>query len=49
MKILSECKLGPRIYCKFENGICYEFLPGVIVDLNILLNEEVFSGTFLQN
>jgi ethanolamine kinase len=43
MKILSEYKLGPRIYCKFENGICYEFLPGIIVDSNVLLNEEIFS------
>ena len=43
MKILSKCELGPRIYCKFENGICYEFLPGDIVDSNLLLNEEIFS------
>ncbi len=43
MKILSSIKLGPRVYCKFDNGICYEYLPGVIVDSKLLLNENIFS------
>lgn len=43
MKLLSEHQLGPKVFCKFNNGICYEYMPGIIVDYKLLQNEQVYS------
>ncbi|XP_041916429.1 ethanolamine kinase 1-like [Alosa sapidissima] len=38
LHILHEHSCGPKLYCSFENGICYEFLQGIALD-NKLLRE----------
>ncbi len=30
MKLMKQMGLGPRFYARFNNGVCYEFLPGEI-------------------
>lgn len=43
MKIIKKCDLGPEFYCKFNNGICYQYLPGDIVNNKLIDNEKVCS------
>jgi ethanolamine kinase len=43
MKILKKHDLGPQLYCKFSNGIAYEFLPGHILDQNMVNDEKIFT------
>ncbi|XP_031420157.1 ethanolamine kinase 1-like isoform X2 [Clupea harengus] len=39
-QILHEHGCGPKLYCSFENGICYEFLQGMVLD-DTLLREPI--------
>ncbi|XP_053362551.1 ethanolamine kinase 1 [Clarias gariepinus] len=32
LKLLHSHGCGPKLYCSFHNGICYEFLKGVALD-----------------
>lgn len=36
--VLHKHGCGPQLYCSFTNGICYEFVRGVVLD-DILLKE----------
>uniref|UniRef100_A0A8B9GU41 ethanolamine kinase n=1 Tax=Astyanax mexicanus TaxID=7994 RepID=A0A8B9GU41_ASTMX len=31
-RLLHAHGCGPRLYCSFQNGICYEFLKGTVLD-----------------
>lgn len=43
MKLLKRHELGPQLYCKFANGIAYEFLPGKILDQKMVNEEKIFT------
>ncbi|XP_047658589.1 ethanolamine kinase 2 isoform X2 [Tachysurus fulvidraco] len=38
LKLLHSHNCGPKLYCSFHNGICYEFLKGTALD-DILLQQ----------
>lgn len=42
MRAMQKHELGPKYYGKFKNGIFYEFLPGSILDLEMLNNSEIY-------
>lgn len=42
MNLVSRIGLGPQFYLKFAHGICYEYLPGVITDQQLLNDENVY-------
>jgi hypothetical protein len=41
MQVMRKHDIGPEFYCKFVNGICYEYLPGQITNQKMIFNEEV--------
>ncbi len=43
MIFLNECHIGSKVYCKFNNGICYEYIQGKIVDCDLLKQQNVYS------
>lgn len=43
MILMNKVNLGPQFYTKFKNGIVYEFLPGNIVDFNLVNDENVYT------
>jgi ethanolamine kinase len=45
MKLLKKHNLGPQFYCKFKNGIAYEFLPGQILDQKMINDARIFTKT----
>lgn len=42
LKTFKAIDLGPKFYCSFLNGICYEYLPGSIVDYKIVTDPVSF-------
>lgn len=42
IEIIKDIGLGPKFYCRFANGICYEYLPGSIVDHQLVTDPEVY-------
>ncbi|CAF0907456.1 unnamed protein product [Brachionus calyciflorus] len=42
MKIMKKVNLGPEYYTKFKNGISYEYLPGKIVDFEMVNDLEIY-------
>ncbi|XP_062409610.1 ethanolamine kinase 1-like isoform X1 [Sardina pilchardus] len=44
-QILHEHRCGPKLYCSFENGICYEFLQGMALDDKLLRQPVVYRLT----
>lgn len=42
MKVMKNVNLGPDFYTRFKNGICYEYLPGSIID-NRMVNDANIS------
>lgn len=42
MCLLSKIGLGPRFYGRFKNGICYEYLPGTILNKRMLYDQEIY-------
>ncbi|GLD62192.1 ethanolamine kinase 1-like isoform X1, partial [Lates japonicus] len=33
---------GPQIYCSFQNGICYEFVRGTVLDDELLRQPSIY-------
>ncbi|XP_016134153.1 ethanolamine kinase 1-like isoform X2 [Sinocyclocheilus grahami] len=55
-RVLQAHRCAPRLYCTFNNGLCYEFLQGVALEPEhirspaiIRLNSEVPSTTCLRD
>ena len=44
MRLMKRYELGPQLYAKFANGICYEFLPGAILDQRLIYDERVYPA-----
>ncbi|XP_053486729.1 ethanolamine kinase 2 isoform X2 [Ictalurus furcatus] len=42
LKLLHSHGCGPRLYCSFHNGICYEFLKGVALEDVLLQQPSVY-------
>ncbi|MCI4380438.1 hypothetical protein PGIGA_G00240000 [Pangasianodon gigas] len=42
LRLLHSHGCGPRLYCSFHNGICYEFLKGVALDDVLLRQPSVY-------
>ncbi|KAK6318535.1 hypothetical protein J4Q44_G00118260 [Coregonus suidteri] len=41
-KILHSHNCGPQIYCSFQNGICYEFVRGTVLDNTLLTQPDIY-------
>uniref|UniRef100_A0A673ZS85 ethanolamine kinase n=1 Tax=Salmo trutta TaxID=8032 RepID=A0A673ZS85_SALTR len=41
-KILHTHNCGPQIYCSFQNGICYEFVRGTVLDDTLLTQPAIY-------
>lgn len=41
-RVLHKYGCGPRLYCSFTNGICYEFVRGVVLDDILLKRPSVY-------
>lgn len=35
---------GPQIYCSFQNGICYEFVRGTVLDDELLRQPSIYRS-----
>ncbi len=42
MCLMNKEELGPKFYGRFKNGICYEYLPGSILDQSMVFDENIF-------
>lgn len=42
IKILGNFGFAPRLYATFNNGIAYQFIPGVTLNVNSCRDEEIF-------
>lgn len=43
MCLMNEQGLGPRFYGRLRNGICYEYLPGSILDQNMVSDQSIYT------
>ncbi|XP_023008806.1 ethanolamine kinase 1 [Maylandia zebra] len=41
-QILHAHRCGPEIYCSFQNGICYEFVRGTVLDDKLLRQPSIY-------
>ncbi|XP_043090447.1 ethanolamine kinase 1 isoform X2 [Puntigrus tetrazona] len=41
-RVLHKHGCGPELYCSFNNGICYEFVKGVVLDDTLLRQPSVY-------
>lgn len=41
-RVLHKHGCGPQLYCSFNNGICYEFVRGVVLDDMLLKEPSVY-------
>ncbi|XP_072519845.1 ethanolamine kinase 1 [Salminus brasiliensis] len=41
-RLLHAHGCGPRLYCSFQNGICYEFVKGTVLDDPLLTQPAVY-------
>lgn len=41
-RVLHEHRCAPRLYCTFNNGLCYEFLQGAALEPKHIRSEPVF-------
>uniref|UniRef100_A0AAX7TP82 ethanolamine kinase n=1 Tax=Astatotilapia calliptera TaxID=8154 RepID=A0AAX7TP82_ASTCA len=41
-QILHAHRCGPEIYCSFQNGICYEFVRGTVLDDKLLQQPSIY-------
>ncbi|XP_067091190.1 ethanolamine kinase 1 [Osmerus mordax] len=41
-KLLHAHNCGPQIYCSFQNGICYEFVIGTVLDDTLLRTPAIY-------
>lgn len=47
-RVLHKYACGPRLYCSFTNGICYEFVRGVVLDDILLKRPSVYRSANTQ-
>lgn len=40
---------GPEIYCSFQNGICYEFVPGNVLEDKLLQQPSIYRSLLAQS
>ncbi len=43
MNLMNQIGLGPKIYAKFKNGICYELLAGEILTTSDVYSESIYT------
>lgn len=43
MSLMHQIGLGPKIFAKFKNGICYELLAGEILSTSDVYNEAIYT------
>lgn len=43
-QILHAHRCGPEIYCSFQNGICYEFVRGTVLDDKLLRQPSIYRS-----
>lgn len=43
-RVLHKHGCGPQLYCSFNNGICYEFVRGVVLDDMFLKEPSVYRS-----
>lgn len=43
-QVLHKHGCGPELYCSFTNGICYEFVRGVVLDDTLLRRPSVYRS-----
>ncbi len=43
-RVLHKHGCGPELYCSFTNGICYEFVKGVVLDDTMLRQPSVYRS-----
>ncbi|XP_070507855.1 ethanolamine kinase 1-like [Chironomus tepperi] len=48
MKLLNRYGFAPKIYATFLNGICYEFIPGVILNTNSVYEPSIWKTIATQ-
>ncbi|XP_060741763.1 ethanolamine kinase 2 isoform X2 [Tachysurus vachellii] len=48
LKLLHSYSCGPKLYCSFHNGICYEFLKGTALDDILLRQPSVYRLVALE-
>lgn len=41
-QLLHSHGCGPQIYCTFQNGICYEFVPGTVLDHTLVRQPPIY-------
>ncbi|XP_056908046.1 ethanolamine kinase 1 isoform X1 [Takifugu flavidus] len=41
-QVLHSYRCGPQIYCTFQNGICYEFVPGTVLDDTLVRQPPIY-------
>lgn len=41
-QVLHAHRCAPRLYCTFNNGLCYEFLEGVALEPEHIRNPAIF-------
>ncbi|XP_077590597.1 ethanolamine kinase 2 [Stigmatopora nigra] len=41
-KLLHAHSCGPQIYCTFQNGICYQFVPGHVLEDRLLYQPSIY-------
>ncbi|KAJ3597035.1 hypothetical protein NHX12_003435 [Muraenolepis orangiensis] len=41
-QVLHAHSCGPRIFCSFHNGICYEFVSGQVLDHQLLRQPSIY-------
>ncbi|GAA6070243.1 ethanolamine kinase 1, partial [Tachysurus ichikawai] len=48
-RVLQAHRCAPRLYCTFNNGLCYEFLEGVALEPEHIRNPAIFSHSLQSN
>lgn len=43
MSMINAIGLGPKFYCEFVNGCCYEYMCGVICDTKLVSDPAVYT------
>ncbi|XP_070545797.1 ethanolamine kinase 1-like [Ptychodera flava] len=41
-QVLFKAKCGPELHCCFNNGICYQYVPGETIDLDMVKSEKIY-------
>uniref|UniRef100_UPI00398ECA29 ethanolamine kinase 1-like n=1 Tax=Pristiophorus japonicus TaxID=55135 RepID=UPI00398ECA29 len=41
-QVLHDHHCAPELYCTFQNGICYEFIQGTVLDMRLLREPSIY-------